>query len=236
MARFHLMPADWGDDAVLTGEEAKHCIRVLRSRVGDRIEVFDGLGRSAPAEIISLSKESASLRLGAVREEPAPAVEVVLAQAVLKSKAMELLLQKAVELGVHAIQPLTTRHAVVQPGEGKEDKWRRVVLEACKQCGRSRLPDIREVAPIDGWLARPASGLRLIASLAPGAQPMRETVAGGGRPEEVTVLVGPEGDFSPDETAEAVAAGFQPIRLGGPVLRSETAALYCLAALNYAFA
>jgi 16S rRNA (uracil1498-N3)-methyltransferase len=234
MARFHLDPAAWGETAVLAGEEARHAIRVLRLRVGDRITVFDGAGRSAPAQVLSLSKETATLRLGTASQEPPPAVEIVLAQAVLKGKAMDLLLQKSVELGVHVIQPLVTRHAVVQPGEGKEDKWRRIVLEACKQCGRSRVPEVRPVREFDGWLGEASAGLRLIASLAPGAPPMRQRVAAAGSPERAVVLVGPEGDFSEEETALARAAGFEPVRLGGPVLRSETAALYCLAALNYA--
>ncbi len=236
MARFHLEPSAWGDPAVLTGDEAKHCIRVLRARVGDRITVFDGEGRSAPAEIVSLSKDTATLRLGSVSREPEPTVEIVLAQAVLKGKAMDLLLQKAVELGVHVIQPLVTRHAVVQPGEGKEEKWRRTVLEACKQCGRSRVPEVRPVLALDAWLADESAGLRLVASLAPGAGPMRELVAGSDPGGRAVALVGPEGDFSPEEIESALAAGFRPVRLGPAVLRSETAAMYCLAAFSYAFA
>lgn len=236
MARFHLEPNAWAAEAELTGEEAKHCIRVLRARVGDRITVFDGRGRSAPAEILALSRDRARLRLGAESTEPEPAVEVVLAQAVLKGKAMDLLLQKSVELGAHRIQPLVTRHAVVQPGEGKEEKWRRAVLEACKQCGRSRVPEVAAVAALGEWLASPPEGLRLIASLAPGAVPMREAVQAAGSPGRVTVLVGPEGDFAPEEIDAAVAVGFIPVRLGAPVLRSETAAFYCLAALGYALA
>jgi len=235
MARFHLEPESWGETATLTGEEAKHCLRVLRARVGDRITVFDGLGRSADAEIVALSRDQARLKLGAITHEPPPAVEVVLGQAVLKGKAMELLLQKAVELGAHAIQPLLTRHAVAQPGQGKEDKWRRVVMEACKQCGRSRIPEVLPVRALDDWLGGAPDGQRMVASLAPGAVPMREQVAAMGASPRIVVLVGPEGDFAADELAAATDAGFAPVRLGDAVLRAETAGIYCLAAINYAF-
>jgi 16S rRNA (uracil1498-N3)-methyltransferase len=150
---------------------------------------------------------------------------------------MDLIVQKAVELGVAAIHPLVTRNTVVQPGEGKSDKWRRNALEACKQCGQDTLPAIADPLPFDRWLASrsDAPGLKLIASLAPGALPLRETLRHHPGTIAVTLLIGPEGDFSPGETAAALAAGFLPISLGPIVLRVETATIFCLSALRYEF-
>ncbi|GAA5481935.1 RsmE family RNA methyltransferase [Haloferula sargassicola] len=234
MARFFLAPQDW-DRAALTGEEAVHCCRVLRAKPGDRIEVFDGLGRSAPAVVASVSRQRVALEMGASRQDPEPAVKTVLAQAVIKGKGMEWLIQKAVELGVGGIQPLTTRHAVVKPGDDKPDKWRRTALEACKQCGRSRVPEFGEVRSLEDFLSEYQGGLKLIAALSADTLPLAEAIRSGPPPREAAVLVGPEGDFAPHELEAARRHGWQPVGLGNTVLRSETAALYAISAFRYTY-
>ncbi len=150
---------------------------------------------------------------------------------------MDLIVQKSVELGVAAIHPLVTRNTVVQPGDGKSAKWRRNALEACKQCGQDTLPEIPEPQSFTDWLPTGVSlpGLKLIASLAPGALPMKEILKNHPDTTAATLLVGPEGDFSKDETDAALAAGFLPISLGSIVLRVETATLFCVSALRYEF-
>ena len=160
-----------------------------------------------------------------------------LAQAIPKGKTMDLIVQKAVELGAACIQPLVTRHTVVHPSEGKGGKWQRVALEACKQCGQDHLPVVPAAMNFDPWLARAdRAGLCLFGSLAPGARPLREVLRETPQaPARITVLVGPEGDFAPEETAAALAAGFTPVTLGPIVLRVETAALFCLSAVRYEF-
>jgi 16S rRNA (uracil1498-N3)-methyltransferase len=163
---------------------------------------------------------------------------VILAQAIPKGKAMDLIVQKAVELGVAEIQPLVTRHTVARPDARKAQKWQRVALEACKQCGQDWLPQVREPLEFADWLDvwRPAEGdLPIVASLAEGARPMREVLREGGSPERVVVLVGPEGDFHREETRAAVERGFRPLSLGHLVLRVETASLCCIAAIRYEF-
>ena len=162
---------------------------------------------------------------------------ITLAQAIPKGKNMDFIVQKSVELGVAAIQPLVTRNTVVQPGEGKSDKWRRTALEACKQCGQDTLPEIAEPLPFDRWIELQADvrGLKLIASLATGAMPMRAVLRDFPATREATLLVGPEGDFSPEETAAALAVGFLPVSLGSIILRVETATIFCLSALRYEF-
>jgi len=234
MARFHLPPADW-PTATLSGDEAKHLAQVLRIRAGETITVFDGHGRRAPAEVLTVSRDHVSLKLGQAIT-PAPTLPAItLAQAIPKGKNMDLIVQKAVELGIARIQPLVTKNTVVQPGEGKSDKWRRNALEACKQCGQDTLPEIADPLPFDRWISTDAQGLKIIASLAPGAKPLRETLHAHPGTKEATLLVGPEGDFTPTETEAAIAAGFLPVSLGDIVLRVETATLFCLSALRYEF-
>jgi 16S rRNA (uracil1498-N3)-methyltransferase len=240
MARFYLPPADW-PAATLTGDEARHLSQVLRIKPGETITVFDGHGRRAAAEVLSVSRDHVSLKLGEVQSPPPPLPAITLAQAIPKGKNMDLIVQKAVELGIARIQPLVTRNTVVQPGEGKSDKWRRNALEACKQCGQDTLPDIADPLPFGRWLdcgtgiLPVADHLCLIASLAPGARPLREVLHAHPGTAAVTLLVGPEGDFTPEETTAALAAGFLPVSLGSIVLRVETATLFCLSALRYEF-
>jgi len=237
MSRFLLPADDWSDAPALTGSEARHLSQVLRIRCGETITVFDGCGRRATAEVSNVARDRVALKLGAVQVAPAPRPAITLVQAIPKGKTMDLIVQKAVELGAAAIQPLVTRHTVVQPGDGKSDKWRRTALEACKQCGQDTLPHIAEPLTFEHWLGtRTATAeLKLIASLAPGARPIREVLHDWPGTTAVILLVGPEGDFSAAETAAACAAGFLPVSLGAIVLRVETATLFCLSALRYQF-
>jgi 16S rRNA (uracil1498-N3)-methyltransferase len=238
MPRFLLSPDVWQTAPALTGDEARHLSQVLRIKPGETITVFDGCGRRATAEVLTVSRDHVSLRLGEAQSPPPPPLPAItLAQAIPKGKNMDFIIQKSVELGIAAIQPLITRNTVVQPGEGKTDKWHRTALEACKQCGQDTLPRIPEVQPLERWLAcQPGSNsLKIIASLAPGARPLREVLHSHPGTSEVTLLVGPEGDFTPEETAAALAAGYLPVSLGDIVLRVETATLFCLSALRYEF-
>ena len=237
MSRFLLPADDWSTDPALTGSEARHLAQVLRAKRGESITVFDGRGRRATAEVLSVSRDRVALKLGATQTTPVPRPAIILAQAIPKGKTMDLIVQKAIELGITAIHPLVTRHTVVQPGGGKSDKWRRNALEACKQCGQDTLPDIADPLPFERWIAAQTAtpGLQLIASLAPGARPLREVLQAHPGTTAATLLVGPEGDFSAQETAAALAAGFLPVSLGSIVLRVETASLFCLSALRYEF-
>ena len=237
MARFHLPPDSWQGNPALTGDEARHLAQVLRMKPGDPVIVFDGHGRRAAAEILSVSRDRVPLKLGEILPSRAPLPAITLAQAIPKGKNMDLIVQKSIELGIAAIQPLVTRYTVVQPGDGKSEKWRRNALEACKQCGQDTLPAIAEPLAFDRWIATQADapGLKLIASLDPGARPLRTVLRENPATAAATLLVGPEGDFSAGETTAALAAGFLPISLGSIVLRVETATLFCLSALRYEF-
>lgn len=239
MARFFLSPEAWAGQPALVGDEAKHAAQVLRLRRGDRIAVFDGCGRSAPAEVLEVSKAEVRLALGEPRVRPPLRPEIQLAQAVPKGKTMDLVVQKAVELGVGSIQPLITRHTVVQvdgdDAPRKAAKWQRVALEACKQCGQDLLPEVAAPREFADWLPAADGDLRIIASLVPGARPLREILRAAATPRRVTLLVGPEGDFSAEEGKAALAAGFLPASLGSIVLRAETAAFFGISALRYEY-
>ncbi|NNC86843.1 MAG: RNA methyltransferase, partial [Akkermansiaceae bacterium] len=165
--------------------------------------------------------------------------QVGLCVAIPKGKTMELVVQKAVELGVARIQPLVTERTVVKVHDAgkKQSKWQRVALEACKQCGQNVLPVVAAPQAVGDWLPGRGEGAAgLVASLAGGAREFRGVLRGFAEPPAaVDLLIGPEGDFTPEEIAAAVAAGFVPVSLGGIVLRVETAALYALSALRYEF-
>ena len=237
MARFYLPPGSWQENPALTGDEARHASQVLRLKTGDEVTVFDGIGRRACAEIRSISRDRVVLELGEFLQSPPPLPAITLAQAIPKGKNMDLIVQKSAELGIAAIQPLVTRFTVVQPGEGKSEKWRRNALEACKQCGQDTLPEIAEPIAFDRWIQKQAGtpGLKIIASLTSGAVSLRKILKDHPSTTRATLLVGPEGDFSPAETAAALVAGFIPISLGSIILRVETATFFGLSVLRYEF-
>ncbi len=244
MHRFFLSAADLlSDSPVLAGDEAHHCLNVVRHSVGDKLIVFDGRGNEATAQIVSADKRSASLRV-LHRAKSAPVrCRVTLAQAVPKGKNMDLIVEKAVELGASEIAPLLSDRTIVQldakEAAAKREKWQTIALEACKQCGQSWLPEVgAPLSPKAFFEQRRPSGLLLIASLQGDSRPIKQTLeaytaAHGSLPREVTILVGPEGDFTPAELGLAKSHGCQPVTLGPIILRTETAAIYCLSVLGH---
>lgn len=236
--RFFLEPERWTDGGVLrlSGDEARHCARVLRLREGDEVEVFDGAGRVALARIAAARREEVAL---AVESEschaPLPS-EAHLLPSLIKGEAFEWLLEKAVELGAASVRPVLTAHTVArwdaEQAEKKLGKWRRQMLEAAKQCHTPFLPELHAPAPLSevlaGGLPREES-LRLVPALfGPTCPLMRVLEDWGARPRRAVILTGPEGDFTEDELAAALSAGFQPVTLGPLILRAETAALTAL--------
>jgi len=245
MHRFYLAPEKWHDDSLaLEGSEAKHCREVLRLGEGDAITLFDGRGNEAEVTIVASSKNRVDIRVRSRQQSARLPTEITLAQAVPKGKTMDLIVQKAVELGAARIVPLLSDRTVVQLGakesSRKQAKWQGVAIEACKQCGQNWLPEVAEPMSVSEFLSQEkgGSGLNVVASLQPGARHpervLREFVEStGASPKSATALVGPEGDFTPAEIALAIEHGFAPITLGPIILRVETAAIYSLSVLNY---
>ena len=236
MPRSYLPPAAWTESPFLEGDEAKHLAQVLRIQPDQWITVFDGLGNYAEAKVLSVSKQRIGLMLELAESKDTPLPEITLVQAIPKGKNMDWIVQKAVELGVSRIQPLITKHTIVSPGGEKAEKWRRTALEACKQCAQFTIPVIEEPMSFNDWLAtEDESELKLIASLSENPKNFRETLTAYPDLSSVSVLIGPEGDFSQQETDAALAAGYLPVTLGDLVLRVETATVFCLSAIRFQY-
>ena len=238
--RFYIPAAAWNlDRLALDDGEAHHCLDVLRMQPGERAVVFDGKGHEATVEIGAARKGRVELRHLQHAQSPALDCEIVLGQAIPKGKNMDLIVEKATELGASAIVPLLSDRTVVRidSGEaaGKREKWQRVAIEAAKQCGQNWLPEVAPPIGIKAFFdAAPKFDLMLIASLQPDARHLKTIFAERPAPlRRVLVLVGPEGDFTPAEIALAKSAGCRPVTLGPIILRTETAALYCLSVLSH---
>lgn len=243
-ARFYVPSNHWKDvDLALSAEEARHCAQVLRHQVGDEITIFDGAGRSAQARIASVDKKSVRLTLLAEQFSQAPLSALTLVQAVIKGDNMEWIIEKAVELGVTRLIPLIADRSVVRlAGEDaakKQEKWRRVALEACKQCGQTWLPQIEAPCSLATALRLCTDvSLKLVASLEPGAAVYpsvlnRHVDDGAPSRASAAVVIGPEGDFTPEEMQALASDRWQAWSLGALTLRSETAAICALSILGY---
>lgn len=241
--RCFVEPENWSAAEVeLAGEEAHHLRTVLRGRVGQPVGLFDGRGRTAEAEVVALDRHTARVRVMQQAAEPRAPLELILIQGVPREQKMDLVVQKATELGVVRIVPVRADHAVMQVRSDNEDskreRWQRIALNAAKQCGTAWLPEIGPVQDLEAALtALPASVVSLLCSLDPDARSLRETVVAlrAVQPGALALVVGPEGDFSSRERAVARNAGARPVSLGARTLRSETAALYALSVLSYEF-
>ena len=244
MRRFYLPPARCEDAALtLDGREAHHGSRVLRLEPGEGVTVLDGVGHEYLCEVRECFRKEIKLVVLEKKMTPRKPWQITLLQAIPKGKTFEDIVQKAVELGAARIVPLLSERVVTQL-EGKSAldkaaKWRLVAIEAIKQCGSPWLPQIDVPLTPKGFLARGESfDLPLIASLHAGRRHARAWfeahLAKHGRPpQSVCVWIGPEGDFTPEEVGAAQSAGARPISLGDLVLRTETAAIYCLSILNH---
>ena len=218
----------------LDGPEAHHLMHVLRIAAGEAVEVFDGRGLVASAEVVAVRKRDVELRIVAARREAPPAREVILGTAVPKGDRFDWLIEKATELGVTRIVPLVTSRSSVDPRDSKLDKLRQAVITACKQCGRNHL---LEVSPVTAWadFVRNEFPNRaaFIAHLSSDARPLSLGVSTLDHQPSTVFAIGPEGGFTNEEVALALVAGAKPISLGPLVLRIETAAI-AIAALTVA--
>ncbi len=244
MHRCYLPDEDYttGGTLRIVGEEAHHALRVMRLRPGDACEVFDGCGHAALGRVQPGGRGELVLKVEQMLPDLPRMAEITLAVAIPKGALMELIVQKAVEMGVQRIVPLVTERTIVRlssaEAEGKVKKWRRTALEACKQCGANKLPLIEQPQPYSEFL-RHAEGLpplRLHCALVPHARTLRgvlESARAAGLCQAV-VLVGPEGDFTPTEYEAAEGKGFSPVSLGPIVLRVESAVFFAVSAVRYA--
>ena len=231
-------PLAAGTRVTLEGGAASHVTRVLRLRVGEALTLFNGAGGEYAASIEQVHDGRVAVTIGEQRalERESP-LTLTLAQGVSRGERMDLVVQKATELGVSGIVPLFTERSVVRLGaqqaERKLTHWRAIAIAACEQSGRNRLPNVAPPLSLADWLRSGADrdGGRLL--LSPAATARIDALPRSAT--SVTVLIGPEGGLTNAEQEAAVAAGFLPVRLGPRVLRTETAAIAALALLQRAF-
>ena len=218
----------------LTGDQHRHLARVLRLNTGAELTLFDGRGGEYGATIEEVQRTASTVRTGDYRNvDNEPPVQVRLAQGVGRGERTDYAIQKAVELGVTSIVPLLTRRGVVRLDAERAQRrlahWHGIVVHACQQCGRNRIPDLCSVVALNEWLrGYECGGLDLILD-ADSSIGVGELEYGGGL---ITILVGPEGGLDAEEYETAHAAGFRGISLGPRTLRTETAAVAGVAAIQ----
>ena len=244
MRRFFQTAGPGSDGSiVLDGEEAHHAVQVIRLRAGERVVVLDGRGGEHGCLVSSVARREVRLQVEQTIQHQPPSCRVRLVPAVTKGKSFEVILQKAVELGAAEILPLLSERVVARPAGSefldKQAKWQQVTVEAIKQCGATWLPRVLPPASLPVALKQDHSTeLVIVAALSMEARHVRIVfeafLAQQGRmPETISVWIGPEGDFTPEELKHLLQAGAKPVTLGPKVLRSETAALCALSVLAH---
>lgn len=232
--RFYLdQPLAPGARFSLPPGPARHAVRALRLAVDDAVILFNGQGGEYTARIERIQKDEVAVSVtGFAAIERESRLRVMLAQGISSGERMDYTLQKVVELGVAAIQPIAARRSVVKLAGERADRrvahWQGVVASACEQCGRNQVPPVAAPLTLAHWLGQHSGGRLLF--LSPLAEARLTELP---QPDAMDCLVaGPEGGFDADEIAALQAAGAIPVRLGPRVLRTETAALAALAAMQ----
>ena len=225
--------------ALISGGDAYHIARSLRMAVGDEITLADGEGCEYLCRLTKIRDEECTAEVissrRSISESPA---EISLYMAYPKSDKLELVIQKAVELGATRIIPFESSRCIKRPKAEKIEKQTarlaRIAEEAAKQCGRARLPEVTEPLDFRSMLkAACAAELPLFCYEGEGIRSLRGVLEAAESPKSVSVVVGSEGGFSPEEAEEARAAGLIPVNLGPRILRCETAPMYALSAISY---
>ncbi|KQQ91646.1 16S rRNA (uracil(1498)-N(3))-methyltransferase [Massilia sp. Leaf139] len=216
-------------------EAVAHHLHVVRMQPGDALTLFDGRGGQYKARLLDSGKKRASAQVGEheAREAELP-YAITLAQGLPEGSKMDWIIEKAVEMGVAAVQPLAARRSVVRLSGERLDKrhahWQGVIVAASEQCGRNRLAQLAPLAEFERYLAKGDTAPRLLFS--PRATQSLADWARAAGPQALTLLIGPEGGFSAEEEQAAIDAGALALSLGPRVLRTETAGIAAVAALN----
>lgn len=234
--RFYISPQNIvNNKALITQPEYHHIVDVLRYKEGSPIILFDGKGNEYTGRVESIDKNSRSVKIFLERiSKEEVARPLILVQALIRSSNMDVIIQKATEIGVTHIYPLVTKNSVVKVQPAKIDRWRRILEEACKQCKRNWFPyidkiwDLEEVISALDWV-----GEKIICTPSGKAKSLKEIP--DRNPGSVAIMIGPEGDFTREELEIACSKGWIPVHLGKTILRAETAAISVLGAVCYKF-
>jgi len=238
MHRFYIERIGGEDHVWLEGAEARHLSRVLRVTVGDEVAVFDGSGIECIGVVERVDRARAKIEI--LRREQVdrdPKVAVTLGVALVKSRAMALVIEKCCEMGLRELVPVEMRRSVPRVADKEAtllDRWRRYAIEASKQCGRTTITTIAAPRPLRAFLARADDYDVALACTTEGDAPrLREVLAAHAGAGSVCYLIGPEGGLEAEELRSAQDYGFVPVTLGKSTLRTETAATAALAGILY---
>ena len=239
MRRFHILPEQLQrPDPYLQGEEAKHILRVLRMKKGDRFLLFDNSDQEYQAMIASINGDRVYFKILArqsiSRESP---LQLTLGLPLIRPQYFEWILQKGTELGVIAFRPYysaNSRFNFEKAGmESRIRRWKKIIVESAKQCRRNVLPELLPAIPLASVLEESCQKLKLIPYEEESSQTFRELEQPSSTSETVLALIGPEGGFREEEVNQAKEKGFVSVSLGPRILRSETAALVLICLLQY---
>jgi len=233
MPRFYLPTALAPHTTLNLPDNIIRHIHVLRLNAGDSITLFNGTGNDFAATLQTIGKRHAECHIHAQRQpENESPLAITLVQAISSGERMDFTLQKSVELGVRAIQPIISERCVVRLSGERADKrvqrWQDIVIAACEQSGRSIVPTVQPIVSFSDYLRQMPPELHLMMSLRR-AQALRDIAP---VPQTLRLMIGPEGGWTPAEEQAALAAGVQTITLGKRVLRTETAAMAAMAAMQ----
>ena len=225
-----------GETFELPEAAGHHVARVLRMKIDDSLILFNGQSGEFNAKISSLHKSKVQVEITSFDDiERESSIQIELIQGLSKGEKMDFTIQKAVELGVNKIVPVITAYSNVKLDpkrlEKKRDHWRKVIISACEQCGRNRIPELTEIMKLDDLRSESEADLKLI--LAPDAKGSLSDLTD--KPETISIMIGPEGGLSRSEIEALTKNGYTGIRLGTRILRTETAALAMIAALQNQF-
>ncbi len=229
-----------GNLIYIDGQEARHILNVMRLRENDKVIVFDGTGKEYTGFIKQARPKLLTVEIISTRTPKIEAIpEITLAQAMPKKEKMDYVIEKATELGVHSIIPLVSERTIVRFENDKAidrlTRWKKIAIEAAKQCGRTDVPEIKNVQKfynvIDGV---DKFDMALMGCLSEDTIAFKEAVSDF-KTGKIIVFIGPEGDFTPDEILMAKDTSCKFISLGKRILKSDTAGLFILSVLNYEF-
>jgi len=243
MSRFYVPPEKVNKNKiVIDGKEAHHILDVMRMQEGDKVVVFDGTGKEYAGFIEFADRKTKKIVVQVIRvgEPPLESFpEVTLAQALPKKGKMDLIVEKATELGVSAVLPVVTSRTIVRPDDTGCDKkvarWKNIAIGASKQCGRSDVPQIADVRKYKELVPEfDQYDLVLYACLNDTTIPIKEAFKGF-KSGKILIVIGPEGDFTPEEIALVRTGNCKFVSLGRRVLKSDTAGLFALSVIGYEF-
>lgn len=234
------IPGNLEETIEIKGSDAHHLMHAMRAKAGQEFIVVDGSSHVGRVELIAFTAETVTAklveRLSNNTESP---IDIVLAQCLPKGDKMELIAQKAVELGITAIQPLRSRNSVVRYDERKsadrQNRWQKIVNEAAKQCGRTEIPEVFPIMELTGWI----EGLELddehilVFCYENEANQSLKACLCGSMAKHVMLLIGPEGGFSLEEAEKLLSKGARSVSLGPRILRAETAAIAAMSIIQY---